>query len=1008
MDICRPGPDGSSVSASNAYQTGRGEFSSSARWIWAEDPNLEAWWVFRRGFVLPTDCRDGRLHITAAYHYLLCVNGKLVTRGPARSYDFHKLYDTVDVQPLLRPGEANVVAILAPSYQTQRRRGVLAELAWCDSHGHRHTLATDGNWKCRRHSAFKADTAGRALGIELLLGREEWFDARNEPLGWNTVEFDDSSWKQAVELGPANMAPWFTLEASGISLLTDDPVQPVSFAAVELARLRPGYRIRLVSPEPYINAVKLFLTEVTCDGRAAVRFHGDARILLNGTPAAPDPSSGQVSLSQGTHLLGVHQAGYYRFEMELLIETEAELSFSAKRILATDNADWALYACAEAEVAYPWHQTAADVPAPAALRRLLETARAEDIPNDLRKQLFPAAAQVGSVSMDVMTQRYYRVRGGCTDPAIETAQPRMPAPPELASPLSYAHHLLHDQPDAAVIHPTPGYDTHVVLDFGRERIGYAELTIDAPAGAVVDAQCFEKIDPTGIAWMKHNGFRYVCREGLQTFTSHFRRGFRYVSVTLRDFDRPVRFYSLRCRQSSYPVQRTGGFECSDWQLNRAYRMSVDTAAVCMLDTYVDCPGHEQNFWVGDARITALINMLAFGAFELDQRCIRLVAQSLSPQWVREYRQNDERYTSGRFVPMSAFPNYPEGGLPMWSFQWALQCWEHWLHGGNLDDLKENYGYVAEFLRHCRLLTNERNLFDMPGAWNLIEWAANDLSPHGEVTANNVLLVQCLREAAAMAETLGLAEDARSHTAEAEARCAAINRFCWNGERQAYVDTVRDEWAYECYVALCTQKGWHTLSWEQYHGCLRVSEQTNTLAVLCGCVPPKRLGAVKRIVTRVTDGRFVTSSPAGRRVGPPAEQEAPDGIVAIGSPFFLFFSLDALFQLGQDAAAIQVMRREWGKMAAMGWRTCPESFGHARSAAHAWSAAPAVYLPKHVLGVRPLEPGYRTFTVAPCRSDLQWARGSVATPYGPIHVEWQRDERNELAITCSAPPECQRA
>jgi alpha-L-rhamnosidase len=102
-----------------------------------------------------------------------------------------------------------------------------------------------------------------------------------------------------------------------------------------------------------------------------------------------------------------------------------------------------------------------------------------------------------------------------------------------------------------------------------------------------------------------------------------------------------------------------------------------------------------------------------------------------------------------------------------------------------------------------------------------------------------------------------------------------------------------------------------------------------------------------------------------------------------------------------------MRREWEKMADMGFRTCPETFGWPRSAAHAWGAAPAVYLPTRVLGIRPLEAGFRTFCVDPCAGDLEWARGSVATPYGPIHASWKRNAKGELEITCHAPPECRR-
>ena len=91
---------------------------------------------------------------------------------------------------------------------------------------------------------------------------------------------------------------------------------------------------------------------------------------------------------------------------------------------------------------------------------------------------------------------------------------------------------------------------------------------------------------------------------------------------------------------------------------------------------------------------------------------------------------------------------------------------------------------------------------------------------------------------------------------------------------------------------------------------------------------------------------------------------------------------------------------------MGFRNCPEFFGQKCSAAHAWSAAPAVYLPTQALGVRPLEPGYRKFLVEPYPGDLTWARGAVATPYGPIRISWKRDAKGALDISCSAPPECQ--
>ncbi len=988
-------------------------FPSATRWIWSDGNANDAWLMFRRSVALPADCHAASLRITASFHYLLYVNGTLVTRGPARSYDFCKAYDTVDVHPYLRPGAANVLAVLAPAagaespHTAPRLPGILAALSWQDAAGQSFTVATDRRWKVRLHEAFTSGAAGRSFSEGLLLGREEGFDARRELQGWTGGAFDDSDWAPAVELGPVGLAPWTTLEPSGIGLLSDDPVLPVSFAAIELARLPRGFRFRLSSPPQQHTAIKVYATEITAIAAATVRLKIGHLVHLNGERIVPDAKTGTFTLPAGTSLLAIKQVGYFAIEMELLLETDAPLSFSSQRIVSGPTGAWALYVFPDASVNYPWHETSDTIPQPAGLEEMLAAGNVDQIPVAMRSGFVPVPVEPSSVYHDVWSQSFYSVRGGLLDPAIQRAQPRPPVDAALTSPLRNPQNLLHAHADAATLVPTPGYDAHFIVDFGCEMIGYLELTVEAPAGTVIDTQGFELINPHGIAWMCHNGFRYVCREGLQTFTSHIRRGFRYVSVTVREFDRPVQFYTLRCRRTVYPAAETGSFECSDWQLNQAYRMSLDTAAVCMLDTYVDCPGHEQAFWVGDARITAQINQLAFGAMDLDQRCIRIVGRSLAPEWVKEYFPNDEGYASGRYLPIAAFPNYPEGGLPMWALLWGLQCGDHWLHGGDTNDLKENYGYLADLFHRCRLLTNERGLLDIPGAWNLIEWGANDLSPYGEVTANNVLLVACLRVAAEMATALGLPQEAKAHAMEADQRQAVINRLCWNEERQAYVDTVRDEWGYRHYQELCRKKGWPILPWEKYHGCLRVSEQSNTLAALCACVPPERMDAVRKIIRRVERGRFAGGSPAGRTLGPPSEQEAPDGIVAVGSPFFLFFTLGALFQIGEGRLAFDVMRREWGKMAEMGFRTCPETFGWTRSVAHAWSAAPAVYLPTRVLGIRPLDPGFRRFCVEPCPGDLAWARGSVVTPHGPIHVSWQRNDTGKLDITCAAPPECHR-
>jgi alpha-L-rhamnosidase len=64
-------------------------------------------------------------------------------------------------------------------------------------------------------------------------------------------------------------------------------------------------------------------------------------------------------------------------------------------------------------------------------------------------------------------------------------------------------------------------------------------------------------------------------------------------------------------------------------------------------------------------------------------------------------------------------------------------------------------------------------------------------------------------------------------------------------------------------------------------------------------------------------------------------------------------------------------------------------GDAASLCHGWSSLPVYFDKCCILGVRPLEPGFKTFTVTPYCGDLLRASGKVPTPCGNIEVAWER-------------------
>jgi len=104
-----------------------------------------------------------------------------------------------------------------------------------------------------------------------------------------------------------------------------------------------------------------------------------------------------------------------------------------------------------------------------------------------------------------------------------------------------------------------------------------------------------------------------------------------------------------------------------------------------------------------------------------------------------------------------------------------------------------------------------------------------------------------------------------------------------------------------------------------------------------------------------------------------------------------YLLESLFAAGRDNYAVELMAartgRSWWHMiesgSTMTWEAWDAQAKNNLTWNHAWGAAPANILSRYVLGVRPVEPGYKKFLIAPQPGALSWVRGKVPTPLGPV-------------------------
>jgi hypothetical protein len=122
-----------------------------------------------------------------------------------------------------------------------------------------------------------------------------------------------------------------------------------------------------------------------------------------------------------------------------------------------------------------------------------------------------------------------------------------------------------------------------------------------------------------------------------------------------------------------------------------------------------------------------------------------------------------------------------------------------------------------------------------------------------------------------------------------------------------------------------------------------------------------------------------------------------------------YLLEGLFENGAATDALALITaptdRSWKHMVDSGttitWEAWDQRYKPNQDWNHAWGAAPANLLPRYILGVQPLVPGWHRALIRPHPGSLKNAEGKVPTPLGPILVRWENGDTFKLWLTLPA-------
>lgn len=334
------------------------------------------------------------------------------------------------------------------------------------------------------------------------------------------------------------------------------------------------------------------------------------------------------------------------------------------------------------------------------------------------------------------------------------------------------------------------------------------------------------------------------------------------------------------------------------------------------------------------------------------------------------------------LPGACTPNPTLNVCVTWSASYSIAVipalYNYYLYTGDLAFVRAHWAAVVRQMRWDATQVDRNGLFAVSSGdaddWNLE-------SPTGEVTYVNAMYALALDRAARLATAVGDPGEASQWSGAASAIRNAVNRILWDPKTGVY-------------DASNTLRG-------------PVVQDANVLAIPSGIADGSRARSILAVLARTLATPY----------GPDVATANATGYVRDISPYMGSFNVLADFGAGETAAALALIRREWGFMVShdpggVEWeRIEPNGIPAgtsgpllvADSSAHAWSTGPTAALSQYILGVAPATPGYATWTIAPLPADVRWAQGTVPTPHGPIGVRWRRGRRDRsFELTAIGP------
>lgn len=477
------------------------------------------------------------------------------------------------------------------------------------------------------------------------------------------------------------------------------------------------------------------------------------------------------------------------------------------------------------------------------------------------------------------------------------------------------------------------------FDFGICRAGFIGAHIEVRKPTRLFFTFDEILTDNDVSFTRMGCVNIVACElapGTYDFSSFEPYGLRYLKLIVLEGDCEVSQPALR--ELNNPEAGRATFAASDERLSRIFAAARETFAQNAVDIFMDCPSRERAGWLCDSYFTARVAAELCGTTSVEKNFLENFV--LPPSFAA---------LPAGMLPMCYPADHLDGVfIPQWALWLVLELEEYAARSGDRALVAAFGPRLRALLTWFKGYENADGLLEQMPGWNFVEWSKANSYMSGVNYPTNMLYAGAL---AAMDRMYG---DPALAT-KAEKIRATIRQQSFDGE--FFVDNA-----------------------ERKDGELRAtrnrSEACQDYAFYFDVATPATHAALWRTLTTDFGPQRATTN---------AWPEVAPANAFIGNQ--LRFEL--LSRAGLRQQILDEATDSWLYMADR-TGTLWENVQASASCDHGFASHAAHVFFRDILGLQKIDPVGRTLKVCLPDVKLEWCRGAVPTPDGPVELSWRHD------------------